>query len=217
MSAVLTPETPKRKESVGEKRFVLHDVSWETYEQLLKNYENNSAPRFTYDRGVLEIMSPLADHENIIDSFRDFIYAITHFRKIDAKCLGANTFKRKDLKKGTEPDACFYFANARIIKPLKKIDLSIHPAPELIIEVDITSPSIDRFPFYAAIGVPEIWRYKNGEVKFFRLSKKRYVEISESLVLPKVMASDATRFVHDNRVMDRNEWLQNVEAWLRSL
>ncbi len=53
MTAVLKP--PK---VVAEQRFVIHDVSWETYEQLLKNYESSSAPRFTYDQGDLEIMSP---------------------------------------------------------------------------------------------------------------------------------------------------------------
>jgi len=53
MTTVLNP--PK---IVAEERFVLHNVSWETYEQILKNYEDRSVPRFTYDQGELEIVSP---------------------------------------------------------------------------------------------------------------------------------------------------------------
>jgi hypothetical protein len=41
----------------GAQRIVLHDVSWETYEHLLADHIDSSAPRFTYDRGQLEIVS----------------------------------------------------------------------------------------------------------------------------------------------------------------
>ncbi len=46
-----------------EQRVILHDVTWETYEQLLANFADRSAPRFSYDRGVLEIVSPTPRHE----------------------------------------------------------------------------------------------------------------------------------------------------------
>jgi hypothetical protein len=48
--------------SPPEQRMILHDVRWALYEQLLENYQDSSSPRFTYDRGALEIMSPSAEH-----------------------------------------------------------------------------------------------------------------------------------------------------------
>jgi Uma2 family endonuclease len=33
----------------------------------------------------------------------------------------------------------------------------------LVLEIDITSSSLDKFLIYGALGVPEIWRY-NGKV-----------------------------------------------------
>ena len=42
---------------------ILNDVSWQTYECLLRDHENKSSPRFAYNNGVLEIMSPLIPHE----------------------------------------------------------------------------------------------------------------------------------------------------------
>lgn len=219
MSAVLTPpEKPKRKDIIGEERFVLHDVSWETYEQLLKNYENSSAPRFTYSEGVLEIMSPLPSHEIDIDALRQIVYEILDTRELNGRCLGSTTFRRKEWNSGAEPDACFYIQSVDRIKgkDLNKLDITKYP-PDLVIEVDYTSPSIDKFPIYATLGVTEIWLYKNDKMKFFRLNKKKYVEISESIVLPKVSVSDVTRYVHENREMDRIEWLRNVKTWLNSL
>lgn len=43
-------------ESVQEQWVVLWNTSWETYERLLHEREGR-APRFTYDRGMFEIMS----------------------------------------------------------------------------------------------------------------------------------------------------------------
>jgi Uma2 family endonuclease len=46
-------------------RVILRHVSWETYERLLAEHEQSSSPRFTYDGGVLEIMSPSTRHERL--------------------------------------------------------------------------------------------------------------------------------------------------------
>lgn len=219
MSAVLTPpESPKRKESIGEKRFVLHNVSWETYEQLLKNYENSNAPRFTYSEGVLEIMSPLPSHETDSRAFELLINEICFEKNLNVISLGSTTFRRKEWDKGAEPDGCFYIESADKLKgkDLNKIDITKYP-PDLVIEVDYTSPSIDKFPIYATLGVTEIWLCKNDVVKFFRLSKKKYVEISESIVLPKVAATEVTHLINKNRTIERPEWLRNVRVWTHSL
>jgi len=218
MSAVLTPsKIPKRKESIGEERFVLNNVSWETYEQILKNYENSSAPRFTYDRGALEIMSPLPSHETDSRAFELLINEICVEKNLDVRSLGSTTFRRKERKKGAEPDSCFYIQSIDCLKgkDLNKIDITEYP-PDLVVEVDYTSPSIDKFPIYAMLGVPEIWLYKDSIVKFFRLNRKKYVEISESITLPNVIASDVTRFINENRTMERPQWLRSVRAWAAS-
>ena len=42
------------------------------------------------------------------------------------------------------------------------IDLTVDPPPDLIVEVDISHPSLDKFPIYASLGIPEVWRH-NGD------------------------------------------------------
>jgi Uma2 family endonuclease len=63
---------------------------------------------------------------------------------------------REDLACGFEPDACFYLDHADAIAPDRPLDLAVDPPPDLVVEVDITRSSLDKFPIYAALGVPEV-------------------------------------------------------------
>ena len=46
---------------VGERRYLIEEVSWQAYEALLQGWQSRSK-RMTYDRGRLEFMSPLLSH-----------------------------------------------------------------------------------------------------------------------------------------------------------
>jgi len=179
MTTVLNP--PK---IVAEERFVLHDVSWETYEQILKNYEDRSVPRFTYDQGELEIMSPSLPHEEASEILSLLVNIICEERQLDVRGLGHVTHKRADLLKGVEPDGCFFIQNVEAIVGASDLDLMLLPPADLVIEVDISSPSVAKVPIYAAIGVPEIWHFENDDVRFLRLCEDQYISITESVCLP---------------------------------
>src|SRR5207302_7533598 len=90
-----------------EQRTVLHDIRWETYERLLADLADSSAPRLTYDRGTLEIMSPLPEHEVLCHNLATLVEIVVEARDLDLLALGSTTFKREDLQRGLEPDACF--------------------------------------------------------------------------------------------------------------
>jgi Uma2 family endonuclease len=51
------------------------------------------------------------------------------------------------------------------------LHLPEQPAP--VIEIDITSPSLDKFPLYAAVSVPKVWRYDGTHVTMYRLAGER--------------------------------------------
>src|SRR5437867_2674226 len=214
MTTVLNPP-----QVAGEERFVLRNVTWETYEQLLKNYESFSAPRFTYDEGDLEIMSPSIPHEAASEVLRLLVNVICEERELDVIGLGSLTHKRADLLKGVEPDGCFYIQNVEAIRGVKDLDLTIHPPADLVIEADISHPSVARFPIYAALGVAEIWHFENEQVKFFRLQrlKNKYIPVSHSVVLPGIAAEAVTRFVNESGSMKRPQWLRGVRQWIRSI
>lgn len=47
----------------------------------------------------------------------------------------------------------FYVQNVTAIRGRLDIDLNSNPPPDLVLEIDITSKSLDRLPIYARLGV----------------------------------------------------------------
>jgi Uma2 family endonuclease len=210
MASVVSP--PKL---TGETRILLHNISWATYERLLEDLQDASAPRLTYDRGVLEIMSPNAEHEDLNDSVRAFINILAEEHEIDFRGLGSTTFKREGIARGFEPDSCFYFQNEPLIRGKKRIDLTIDPPPDLVVEIDITSPSMDKFTIFAQLGIAEVWQYENGKLRFFRLAEGFYAESETSLILPFLTSEKASEFLNESLQVGRLKWLRGVRRWAR--
>src|SRR5262245_8105775 len=96
-------------------RFILHGVSWATYQRLLNDFKESHAAHFAYDRGVLEIMVLSTKHERPNRTLALLVEVLAEELSIDIQRLGSTTFTREDLDKGFEPDSCFYIQNeARI-------------------------------------------------------------------------------------------------------
>jgi Uma2 family endonuclease len=68
----------------AEQRVVLHNIGWNTYEHLLADHGDNSAPRLTYDRGELEIMSPSPEHEMFNRRIAQLVLAVAEELNIEA-------------------------------------------------------------------------------------------------------------------------------------
>ncbi len=214
MTTVL--EAPKVKEIFIE-GVLLHNISWSTYESLLQDNPETPSLRLTYDRGDLLIMVTSPEHEVIKAVFTLLIQLLAEEFAVTSRCFGSTTYKRKDLQKGFEPDACFYFKHEAHMRGKKRLDLRRDPAPELIVEIDITSPSIKRLPLFAAFGVQEVWRFDGQELEILILQEDEYRKSDNSLALPKVSAEAVAGFVRDSFKMDNLEWSKKVRAWARQV
>src|SRR5512145_110316 len=104
-----------------ERRVTLYGVSWETYEHLLADLANCSVPRVTFDQGVLEIMSPTAEHEEYKHILTLLVEVVAEEFRVNLRGLGSTTFKRPDLQKGFELDSCFYIQSAPRIRGKRQI------------------------------------------------------------------------------------------------
>lgn len=200
-----------------EQRVVMTGVSWATYERLLADLKDSSSPRLTFDKGVLEVMSPSAEHEESNRTIALLVEVLAEEFGIDIRSLGSTTFRREDLEQGFEPDSCFYIQNEAQMRGRKEIDLAVDPPPDLVIEVDITSPSLPKLPLYARVGVPEVWRYDGERVTLYRLAGAGYEAAEESAVLPGVTSRDLTRFLEESETQRRTLWLKGVREWARTL
>jgi len=198
-----------------EQKVILKGVSWDTYERLLAEHEGESGTRFTYDSGILEILVPSARHEKPNRILASLVEVLAEEMGLNIESLGSTTLKRPDLLKGFEPDSCFYIQHADTIRESEEIDLTVDPPPDLVIEIDITSPSLDKLPLYSAIGVPEVWRYDGTHVTMHRLAGECYVEVTHSVVLPPLTTEHATRFLEERKQVPSTVWLRAVRAWAR--
>ena len=208
MATVLSPP---------EQRIVLDNIPWETYESVLAAQRDRSVPRLTYDRGQLEIMSPSAEHERLKETVTLLINIVAEEMGINAEGFGSTTFRREDLARGFEPDACFYIASLGRIKGKTTLDLRLDPPPDLVIEIDMTSPSLDKFSIFAQMGVPEVWRYDGSAMQIYRLENAAYVKHTESTALLGVTEEMIGRFLDTSRTLERLAWVRQVRAWVRDL
>lgn len=203
--------------SPGERRVVLRDISWETYERLLKDLDDCSAPRLTFDQGVLEIMSPLSDHERCNRNLSLLVEIFAEEFEIEIGNLGSTTFKREEFQRGFEPDSCFYIQNEARIRDVRRVDLEFDPPPDLVIEIDLTNNSIDKFPLFAKLRVPEVWRVSEGRVGILLLAGDSYQRQQVSSALPPITATDLTELLASSLTMKRTAWLRSLRARFRSL
>lgn len=192
---------------------ILPGISWATYESLLKDYAAFAGVRLNYDRGKLEIMTPGPEHENFSRKIEDAAAAIAEAQERDIEPYGSMTFKRADIERGFEPDSCFYIERAEEMRDRKVIDLSVDPAPELVIEVDDTSPSLQKLPLYASVGVREVWRYKNGKITIYGLDDGAYSERENSLAFPELSRTKLEEFIEQSRTMRRPDWMRGIREW----
>src|SRR5262249_910553 len=155
------------------------------------------------------------DHEEINRNIGSLIDMLAIEWQLDFRTLGSTTFKREDLKRGFEPDSCFYIQHVREVKGKRKVDLTTDPPPDLIIEIDTTSGSIDKLPVYAALCVPEVWRYTGNRLIMLALVDGGYVEVEESRALPRLTGAIIVRFIETLETLERPEWLRQIREWAR--
>jgi Uma2 family endonuclease len=194
---------------------VLHNVRWDTYAQLLRDHLDSSVPRFTFDHGELEIMSPSTEHESYSRRIDDVVISSAEERNIEVEALGSTTFRRKDLKRGFEADACFYFRNLGRVLGKRKLDMRVDPPPDLVFEADVTSSSIRKLPIFAEFGVSEVWRFKGKRLSIYILEGEGYEEAAESRLLPGLTAAAISELLVQGRAMSTSAWRKLVRAWAR--
>jgi Uma2 family endonuclease len=161
-------------------------------------------------------MSPSKLHERVAFLLAQMVVAWTGEREIDLQGCGTVTFQRADLARGLEPDHCFYIQNELAVRGKDELNLTRDPPPDLVIEVDITSPSRARLPLYQSLGVPEVWVWRGDALTVHVLSESAaYEQRSESAVLPEFPLSTATELLSRRHSMSDTKLLRRFGEAIR--
>ena len=178
---------------------VVYDFGWKDYEQLLQIIGDRPGLRVSYDAGRLEIVSPSPKHARYSRGPDLFVAAFCELRSIDFEMFGSATWKSEDLNKGVEADACYYVKNAHRVIGLTEIRLGIHPPPDIVVEIDIANSSLRKLSIYAALSVPEVWRYDGRTFTFYSMKLGEYAEIPESRQLPGLTGAMLLEAIEDSQ------------------
>lgn len=218
MTALLAPPRSfARPCAAAGTTFLFYSVDWSFYDGLIE-LMGNGRVRVTYDRGSLELISPSFAHESAGKLIGRFIETAAEEFAIPLKGCKSTTFRKMDLDRGLEPDESYYTDNLAAIAGRSELDLSVDPPPDIAIEIDITRSSLNRMSIYAALGIPEVWRYDGEKLEFTGLGAgsvsytPRTRSTSFPMIDPNIIASLLSRRFAD----DDTTLVREFRRWLRT-
>jgi Uma2 family endonuclease len=195
----------------------LRNVSWSEYERLLDGLGDASGVRLSYDGGILHVMTLSSEHESYSRLIEALIRLLSTKLRIRVLSFGSSTIKKRAEDKGSEPDGCFYVQSAATIGQKLRIDFCKDPPPDIVVEIDIHHESLFKLPVYAALGVPEIWRFDGKTLIIYGLSDGEYVPVESSRALPMLTSVTLTEFLALGPQKDQYDIVLAFEAWLDEL
>ena len=196
---------------------ILNHISWQTFERILLETGGDRYNRFTYNQGILEIMTPLMPHEHNNRLLQNLIIVLVEELNLNVKSTGSLTCKREDLARGVEPDSSFYIQNEPIMRNKTSLDLTQDPPPDLVIEVDYASSSIDKLPIYLALGVPEVWRYNYPVMQIYSLADGQYLPCNGSPTVSNLpLNTEIPQFLASSLQVGEMSMVKNFRSWLKA-
>lgn len=191
-------------------------VSWDEYEEFLDELGEATGLRVNYDDGRMEVMSLSQKHEYIRMVWDHLVFVLSEELDMDIEPFGSTTMKRKRKRKGLESDQSYYIKNAAHYQSVAIIDLNYDPPPDLALEVDISHDSLRKFSIYAGLQIPEVWRYSDGQVKFFRLVGDEYEEMAVSEAFPFISAEVFTQFLALAESESQAKAVRAFRSWVKT-
>jgi Uma2 family endonuclease len=142
--------------------------SWAEYEGLVgPEYDRK---RISYWKGEIQIVSPGRNHERLARMIASLVEAYCQRHTIRYYHFGSTRLEQLNAA-GKEPDAAYAF-------------IADKDKPDLAVEVNVTSGSLDDLAIYRALAVKEVWIWQREQLTFFRLDGGEYRPISNSHHLP---------------------------------
>ena len=150
---------------------VMHGVDWRTY-GAIRELLDSPGIRMTYLEGALEIMSPSRRHEHEKKTIARMIEVFALERDVPLQGYGSTTFRREARERGLEPDECYCLGH------------ELGDAPDIALEIVITSGGLNRLEVYRGLGVKEVWIFKDGRFQIYVLKDDHYQSIEKSAIVP---------------------------------
>jgi Uma2 family endonuclease len=198
----------------SEQRLRLSGIPWETY-VLFSDGLGERHIRVTYDRGEMEVMSPSFRHENRKKLLGRLVEVLTEEMNIDIASAGSMTCRREVLERGLEPDDCYWIEHESLVRDREDIDLDVDPPPDLALEIEISRSTLNRMAIYAALCIPEVWRWDGELLRVHLLTAKgTYRQSDRSKAFPFLPLDGFSEFLVRTDVSE-TQLVRSFRAWVR--
>ena len=195
-------------------RILLEAISWHEFEAMVEELGEHRGTRIAYSKGTLEIVSPLPEHAKARVVISDLLKVLLDELDMPWESLGSTTLRREEMAASIEPDDCFYIQHQAAMVGKDRIDLALAPPPDLAIAIAVTSTT--ALQAYAALQVPELWRYHNRALQIFVLRDGTYVLSPRSPTFPHIpLVEGVTQFVEMSRTAGTAPALRALRQWVR--
>ncbi|MDZ8187658.1 MAG: Uma2 family endonuclease [Nostoc sp. ChiSLP02] len=185
--------------TLEEQRFLLPGhYTWEEFEKLEALTADAPGLRITYLDGCVEFMT-LGEQHEAIKSVIAILLALYFFEK-DINFFPVGSATRRGKEKGTsfEPDESYYIEQKK-------------ENPDLAIEINITSGSIDKLEKYKRFKITEVWFWENNQLALYYLNNDNYEQIFQSKLLPELDINLLVRCVLIPSIIEaKREFIQGI-------
>lgn len=210
-----TELTPVEEHALSgrDQRVLLSNVSWDLFRRIVAENEDRRVPQLTYGAGVLELMTPSRRHESIARILQALVDRLADVWELDLVDTGSTTLQDMLLMKGVEPDSAHFIQHAAEAHRDRSSPFPGGFPPDLIVEVEVTHPLVERLPIFATMGVPEIWHATVDGIAILTLQSGRYERAGASLAFPLLTAAKLAEFLAMEQSLTRREWSNAVKTW----
>jgi Uma2 family endonuclease len=182
-----------------ERLVTLYSITWEKFKAIEAQLEDNRDVKLSYLSEVLEIMSPIGEeHEYIKKTLGLLLEAYMREKGIRFYALGGFTLESPGYASGT-PDESYSIGSKKDV-------------PDIVIEVIVTSGTINRRELFKPMKVPKIWFWKSHQLRVFHLKEGEYEEVSRSTFFPDLDLASLLRYVGHP---DQYDAVQEFQAVIR--
>lgn len=162
----------KERPIAEEQRLVLPGYhSWSQLQALQSLLATTPGVRITYMDGWVELMTLGEAHETLKTMMGALIELYFLQKRIEFIPVGSATRESEERGVSFEPDESYYIG-------AKKAH------PDLAVEINLTSGSIQKLSKYARFQVKEVWFWENNCLSLYAFRETDYEQITQSELLP---------------------------------
>lgn len=168
----MTPQTLDEITTIPEQQFLLPGYyTWEDFEKIEVLTADAPNLRLTYLDGCVEFMTLSEQHE-MLKTILGFLLELYSCEiGINLIPVGSATRCAQEKNASFEPDESYYLGENK-------------ENPDLAIEINLTSGSIDKLEKYKRFQITEVWFWQNNQLFLYLLKNDNYEQISQSEFFP---------------------------------